>query len=289
MPHRILILGRHGQLATELQHLAPPAGFEILTLGRDQLDLRKPGQIAGIFHESTPSVVINAAAFTAVDAAESEPDAAFALNRDAPREIAKACAMLGAPLIHLSTDYVFDGAKSAPYLEADATAPLNVYGASKLAGEQAVLASDAHAVIVRTSWVFAAHGANFVRTMLRLAETRSAVNIVDDQVGRPTWARDLAACCFDLAVRALDRDPEPKGLLHFSGADDASWADFAEAVFAESGRDVRVHRIRTRDYDTPARRPLNSRLNNDRAIGMGFTSKPWREALAQCLRESSER
>jgi dTDP-4-dehydrorhamnose reductase len=288
MPQRILILGRHGQLAAELKRLAPPTGFEILALGRDQLDLRKTTSISAILRDAAPAAVINAAAFTAVDGAESEPDAAFALNRDAPREIANACAALGAPLIHLSTDYVFDGAKVTPYVETDTTAPLNVYGASKLAGEQAVLASNAKAAIVRTSWVFAAHGANFVRTMSRLAETRSEVRVVDDQIGRPTWARDLAACCFGLAQRALEGDPSTRGLLHFAGADDASWADFAEAIFAETERDVRVHRIATRDYPTPARRPMNSRLSNDKIAGMGFTPRPWREALAQCLRDASE-
>jgi dTDP-4-dehydrorhamnose reductase len=237
-----------------------------------------------------PDAVINAAAFTDVDRAETEAAAAFALNRDGPAALARACADLGAPLVHLSTDYVFDGAKPAPYVETDAKAPLNLYGHSKSEGEDSVLASGAHAAIVRTSWVFAAHGRNFLRTMLRLAEARDEIPVVADQIGRPTAASDLAQTCLAVALRALDRDPTSRGVFHYSDAGDASWADFAEAIFSEAAKAglklARVKRITTAEFPTPARRPANSRLDSTKiGAALGVAPRDWREACAICVRE----
>lgn len=286
MTQRILVLGRHGQVATELQRLRAPSGFALEAHGRDTFDLAKTQEIGGFVKVFAPAAVINASAYSSVDLAETHSAEAFALNRDAPREIARACADLRVPLIHLSSDYVFDGAKSAPYVESDVKGPLNVYGASKSEGEDAVLASGANAVIIRTSWVFASHGANFVRTMLNLSETRDEVNVVADQVGRPTWARDLAQCSLDMVLRAFDGDPAARGVFHFAGTGDASWADLAEAVFAETGRATRVRRIASSEYPTPARRPMNSRLDTTKIVAaLGIQPRPWREALGACLRE----
>jgi dTDP-4-dehydrorhamnose reductase len=286
MGARIVVIGRSGQLATELARLAPPAGVTLEAFGRDRFDLADVLGIEGNLRALRPDAVINATGFTAVDAAETQADAAFTLNRDGPAALARGCAELGVPLVHLSTDYVFDGAKAAPYVEADARAPLNIYGRSKAEGEDAVLASGATAAVVRTSWVFASHGANFVRTMLRLSETEDEVSVVADQVGRPTWARDLAQCCLDLALNARDGDAAAEGVLHFCGADDATWADFAEAIFAETGKATRVKRVSTAEYPTPARRPLNSRLDTTRITStLGIQPRPLREVLRLCLHE----
>ncbi len=282
---RVVVVGRSGQLATELVRLAAPSRVTLEAFGRDRFDQSNIAEIAANLGALRPDAVINAAGFTAVDAAETQADAAFALNRDGPAALARACADLGAPLVHLSTDYVFDGAKDGPYVEGDSKAPLNIYGRSKSEGEDAVLASGARAVVLRTSWVFASHGANFVRTMLRLSETRDEISVVADQRGRPTWARDLAQCCLGLAIRARDGDERVLGLLHFAGADDATWADFAEAIFAGAGKATRVKRISTADYPTPARRPLNSRLDTAKIRALGFEPRSWRDALLLCLSE----
>lgn len=291
MATRILVIGHSGQLATALRKLELPRGLELEALGRDRFDLLKTALLHAKLRDLRPDIVINTAAFTAVDRAETETAAAFALNRDGPAALARACADLGAGLIHLSTDYVFDGAKAAPYLETDARAPLNTYGRSKAEGEDAVLASGAHAAIIRTSWVFAPHGQNFLRTMLRLAETRDEIAVVADQIGRPTAAADLAQACLAMALRALDRDPDSAGLFHYAGAGDASWADFAEAIFTEAAkagaRPARVKRITTAQYPTPARRPANSRLDTGKIrTALGITPRDWREACAICVREA---
>lgn len=290
MPARILVIGRSGQLASELARLPCPPGVVIEAAGRERFDLAKIAEIPANLREMRADAVINAAAYTAVDQAESEPAAAFALNRDGPAALARACADLDLPLVHLSTDYVFDGAKAGPYSEGDAKAPLNVYGRSKSEGEDAILASGASAVVLRTSWVFAAHGNNFLRTMLNLAETRDEVRVVGDQVGRPTWARDLAQACLTVSLRALDRDPAARGLYHFAGAGDASWADFAEAIFAEAAKATRVEHIPSSEYPTPARRPANSQLDTAKiAAALSLQPRDWREACALCLAETLPR
>ncbi len=274
-------------MASELARLVGP-GVALSFAGRERLDLAAGADPGALIAAERPAAVINAAAYTAVDKAESDADAAFRLNRDAPAAMARACARLDIPFVHFSTDYVFDGLKAEPYLETDATGPTGVYGRSKLEGEQAVMAAGGRAAILRTAWVFSAFGANFVKTMLRLAGGREEIGVVADQLGRPTWARDAAAGALRAAEVLLDGGEG--GLFHLSGADDATWADFAEGIFAESGRrggpQARVRRITTADYPTPARRPANSRLDCGRIeAAMGLKMRPWREALGGCFEE----
>jgi dTDP-4-dehydrorhamnose reductase len=244
-------------------------------------------QAAEVVRARRPDLVLIAAAYTAVDRAESEEETARLVNADAPGAIARACAETGAGLLHVSTDYVFDGAKPEPYVEEDPIAPASAYGRTKAEGEAAIRASGARAAIVRTSWVYSPFGANFVKTMLRLAESREEVGVVADQLGRPTAAADLAAALLELGLRMTRRDIAAEGLFHYAGAGDATWADFAEAVFAASagrgGKQPRVRRIPTAEFPTPARRPANSRLDTAKIEGLGVRPRPWREALEICL------
>ena len=289
----ILVFGRDGQVARELAGLAQATGRAMVFAGRETLDLAAPATVEGgvdaLIARVAPGAVINAAAYTAVDRAEGEPDAAFTLNRDAPAAMAAACAARGLPFAHFSTDYVFDGTLDRPYVETDPTGPTGVYGASKLAGEQAVTAAGGPAIILRTSWVYSANGTNFIKTMLRLAGDRDEIGVVADQIGRPTWARDGARAAL-LAVDALRDAPGLAGVYHLSGAGDASWADLAAATFAESARrggpTARVRPITTADYPTPARRPANSRLDCGKIeTALSWRGRPWRESLAACMNE----
>lgn len=283
----ILVFGKSGQVARALAELGQARGRALIFAGRETLDLADHGAIAALIASIAPVAVINAAAYTAVDRAETEADAAVALNRDAPAAMARACAARGAPFIHFSTDYVFDGEGDRPYVETDPTGPTGVYGASKLAGEQAVTAAGGAAITLRTAWVYGAHGQNFVKTMLRLAADRDEVAVVADQVGCPTWSRDDAEAAL-LAVDCLARDPGLAGVYHLTGAGETSWAGLAEAVFAESARrggpTARVRPITTADYPTPARRPANSRLNcNKIETTLPWRGRPWRDSLAACM------
>ena len=287
MTRTILVLGRNGQVARELAALDTPAGFDLTFAGRERFDLMT-GDPDLLIGEARPAAVINAAAYTAVDKAESEPEAAFHLNRDIPGALARACAARDIPLVHFSTDYVFDGEKPEPYLEDDPIAPRSVYGLSKAEGEAAVLAAGGRSAVLRTSWVYSAFGANFVKTMLRLAETRDELGVVGDQLGRPTWARDCALGALTAVRSLLDGSPEAPTVFHLSGAGDATWADFAEATFEQSaargGRRPSVRRIATADYPTAARRPANSRLDSGRIEHrLGVQARPWREGLAGCF------
>jgi len=284
MTSPILVFGRNGQVAREL---AGAADRPIVFAGRETLDLTDHARIDDLITELAPSAVINAAAYTAVDRAERETNAAYALNRDAPAAMARACAARGLPFVHFSTDYVFDGALSRPYVETDPTGPTSVYGASKLAGEQAVTAAGGLAIILRTAWVYSAHGANFVKTMLRLAADRDEVSVVADQIGRPTWARDCAEVAL-LSVDRLTRDPGLAGLYHLSGAGDASWADLAAETFDLSARlggpTAAVRPITTDEYPTPAKRPANSRLDCSKIeAALSWRCPPWRDSLALCM------
>lgn len=275
----LLVFGSTGQVATELRRLAPDAVF----LSRAEADQSDPGACAAAVHDHRPSAVINAAAWTAVDRAEAEEAAATVVNGEAPGAIARACAALGIPFVHISTDYVFDGSGDTPFRPGDPTGPLGAYGRSKLAGEQAIRTAGGVHVILRTSWVFSAHGGNFVKTMLRLSETRDALNVVEDQIGGPTPAADIAAACLTIADR-LRADPGKGGTYHFSGAPDASWADFARDIFAQAGRQVAVTGIPTTAYPTPARRPANSRMDcTATATAFGILRPDWRTGLAQVL------
>ncbi|MDP9056497.1 MAG: dTDP-4-dehydrorhamnose reductase [Pseudomonadota bacterium] len=269
---RIVVTGGPGQLVLSLieRGAARDAGgsFEVIAVGPPELDLSAPDddRIYAVLAAERPDVIVNAAAHTAVDKAESERELAFAINAEGAGAVARAAARCGVPLVHVSTDYVFSGDKSAPYTEADAPAPTGVYGASKLAGEQAVLASGADAAILRTAWVYSPFGANFVKTMLRLAETRDELGVVADQRGNPTSALDLADAVLTVAANLkADAAPEMRGIFHATGSGEASWADFAQAIFAASsaqhGPSAKVKSITTAQYPTPARRPANSRLD----------------------------
>ncbi|HWA00038.1 MAG TPA: dTDP-4-dehydrorhamnose reductase [Caulobacterales bacterium] len=286
---KILVLGKNGQLAQALAARNSDK-LAIVALGREACDLLRPDSIAAALAREAPNAVINAAAYTAVDKAESEPDAAMALNAVAPGAMAAACAARGTPFVHVSTDYVFDGLKTSPYVETDPIAPQSVYGRTKAEGEAAVTHAGGEAAILRTSWVYASTGANFVRTMLRLAATREELGVVADQLGRPTWARDLADACLASAIALANRDAAARGVFHYGGAGDATWADFADAIFAEAAKrgmpSARVNRITTADYPTPAKRPANSRLATTKIeAALGLRARPWREALALCMDE----
>lgn len=283
---RIAVTGRSGQVVTALLERVP-AGSEVVTIARPEFDLADPTGAEAVFAAARPDVIVSAAAHTAVDKAESEPDLAHRINGAGPGAVARAAAALGVPVIHLSTDYVFDGSKPTPWLESDSVAPLGVYGASKLAGETAVLGSGARAVVLRLAWVYAPYGANFARTMLRLAETRDTLRVVADQIGAPTSALDIADGIWGVASNLVARpeDPSLLGLFHMpASGPDASWADFATTIFAGSalrgGPSAGVEPIGTVDYPTPARRPARSRLDGSRLTAAhGVTLPDWRASL----------
>ncbi|PIE12243.1 MAG: dTDP-4-dehydrorhamnose reductase [Rhodobacterales bacterium] len=276
----LLIFGQSGQVATELSRLAPNATF----LPRSKADLTDPEACAAAIRAATPSAVINAAAYTAVDKAEEDEATAALVNGEAPGAMARACADLGIPFVHISTDYVFDGSGTAPWQPEDPTGPLGAYGRTKLAGEEAVRAAGGPHAILRTSWVFSAHGANFLKTMLRLSETRDALSVVADQIGGPTPAEAIAQACLTMAEQL--RDPAKSGTYHFSGTPDVSWAGFACEIFRAAGRDVAVADIPTSDYPTPAARPLNSRLDCSAITStFGITRPNWKQAVAQIVKE----
>lgn len=283
---RVLLLGARGQLGVHLSSAAP-AGWTVLAPGREEVDLAAPNSLVSALDRLAPDAIINAAAYTAVDKAEQEPALAFAINRDGPAALAAAAAARRLPLVHVSTDYVFAGDKTEPYVEDDPVGPRSVYGASKAEGERGVLNAGADAAIVRTSWVFSAHGQNFVKTMLRLGAERSEVSVVADQHGRPTFAKELGHACIFLTERLLQSDAKAAGVFHFAGAGEATWAEFAEAIFdaaAKRGRaPVRVRRISTAEYPTAAPRPANSRLSTAKIEALGATVRPWRSGLAECL------
>ncbi|MBT54419.1 MAG: dTDP-4-dehydrorhamnose reductase [Mameliella sp.] len=276
----ILVFGRTGQVATELQRLG-----QVTALGRDAVDLENPQACADAIRQHRPDIVINAAAYTAVDLAEEDEARATLINGAAPAAMAHACAETGAALVHISTDYVFDGSGSAPWHPEATTAPINAYGRSKLAGEIGICAAGGTHAILRTSWVFSAHGANFVKTMLRLGAERDRLSIVADQIGGPTSAAAIARTC--LAVgQALRQNPEKTGTYHLSGAPDVSWADFARAIFVSAGLGTKVQDIPTSAYPTPAARPLNSRLDNSSLTRTFAVPRPdWRADLDDVLRE----
>jgi dTDP-4-dehydrorhamnose reductase len=285
---RLAVTGCAGQVASALLEAGPRHGVNVLAVGRPNLDLADPGSIAPALAAARPDIIVSAAAYTQVDRAESEPDAAFAANAAGASAVAAAAAALGVPVIHLSTDYVFDGGQSRPYVEADPTGPLTVYGRSKLAGEGAVAAAASRHVILRTAWVYSPFGSNFVRAMLRLSQTQDRVRVVDDQRGAPTSALDIAEGILTVAGNLLTRPEETDlyGLFHMTAAGEASWADLAEAVFdIQRGLGgpaaVQVDRIATADYPTPARRPARSVLDSGKLLRVHGVALPsWRSALA---------
>jgi dTDP-4-dehydrorhamnose reductase len=278
----VLVFGQTGQVATALAQQTC-ADITITCLGRDRADLTDPAACAAIIAQTHADVVINAAAYTAVDRAESEPDLARAINATAPAAMARACAARKIPFLHISTDYVFGGSGSRPWQVDDPTGPLGVYGQTKLAGEDAVRAAAGAHVILRTSWVFSAHGANFVKTMLRLGAMRPDINVVADQHGGPTAADDIAAALISIA-RAFHTGRGISGTYHFSGSPDVSWAGFARTIFASAGIDCAVQDIPTSAYPTPAARPANSRLDcSALARDYAIAQPDWQGSLRHVL------
>ena len=277
----LLIFGKTGQVAQELARRAPDAEFA----GRAAADLTDPAACAALIRRMRPGAVINAAAYTAVDKAESDAATAHLVNADAPAAMALACAELGIPFVHISTDYVFDGTGTTARAEDAPTSPLGVYGQTKLDGERAVAASGAQYAIMRTSWVFSAHGNNFVKTMRRLGAERDRLTIVADQIGGPTAAADIAAAALSMA-NTMTADATKGGIYHFAGAPDVSWADFAREIFAQSGLTPEVVDIPSSDYPTPARRPLNSRLDCAAITrDFGVARPDWRVSLQDVIKE----
>ncbi len=284
---KILITGQHGQVSQALQAHLQGLG-ELIVIGSNQLDLAKPDQIREQIRAHRPDLIINAAAHTAVDQAESEPDAAFAINAIAPGILAQEAKALGIPLIHYSTDYVFDGSKPAPYTEADTPNPLSVYGQSKLAGEQAIAAAGGQYLILRTSWVYSNQGKNFLLTMQRLLQEKPQMRIVADQIGAPTWAGTIAGSTRALIERWLAGEAGEWGIYHLTAQGETSWFGFAQAIGEHLQADgkacAELEAIPSSAYPTPAKRPLNSRLDCSRLQQQWHVSQPhWQDALRECL------
>ncbi len=287
MMHPILVTGGTGQLASALA-----AAVGVVRVGRPDFDFDRPETVEAAFRAAAPRLVVNAAAYTAVDAAETDADAAYRVNRDGPALLARLCAQADIPLIHVSTDYVFDGTKTDPYVETDPVAPQGVYGASKLAGENAVMDSGARAIILRTAWVYAATGKNFVRTMLTVGKTRPRLTVVGDQHGCPTTAADLADAILAIIARidATGWEPAYRGVFHAAGTGATTWYGLAVATFEEAGRHganvPEVAPILTADWPTPAKRPANSRLDCTRLHGVfGVRLPHWRDSLTRTVNE----
>ena len=286
---RLLVTGREGQVAQSLLSLNG-SGVAVAALGRPALDITDAASVRQAVEAERPDVVVNAAAYTAVDKAEAEEASAFAANCDGAANVAAAAAAAGVPMIHLSTDYVFSGTKPGPYVETDATGPQGAYGRSKLAGEAAVAAAAPDHAILRTAWVYAPTGQNFLRTMLRLGETRDTVRVVADQHGTPTYAPDIAAAIVEIARLMLARpgDASLRGVFHMVAGGETTWAGFAEEIFSRSaergGPSARVEPIATADYPTPAVRPANSRLDTAKfRAAFAHPLPDWRSGVSCCL------
>jgi dTDP-4-dehydrorhamnose reductase len=279
----VLITGGNGQVGQELARAVWPDGFDVHVKTRRELDITSPSEFAAALKELRPTFVVNAAAYTAVDQAEDDAEKAFAVNRDALEHLCSMTEEAGATLIHLSTDYVFDGEKVGWYVETDRTNPTGIYGASKAAGERVAL-TYSHTIVLRTAWVYGALGPNFVRTMLRLASERSELGVVDDQRGTPTSAASIASTI----VSIIEQDAIKTGLFHVAAPDDCSWWDLAQEAITNAGlgEGVRIKKLTTAEYPTQAARPANSRLNSTKLADVyGVTLPSWREALAEVLAE----
>lgn len=290
---KILLTGCNGQVGWELARALLPLG-DVIAVNRSQADLSDPDGLRRVIQKFSPDVVINPAAYTAVDKAETDREPAFLVNAEAPRVLAEEAAKNSALLIHYSTDYVFDGTKNAPYTEDDATHPINVYGESKLAGEQAIQATGADHLILRTSWVYAARGQNFLRAILRLAAEREELNIVADQIGSPTWARLIAEATAHIARQALLERQQgnfSSGIYNLTSTGETSWHGFAQAIVeiarqqgTQPVKNLTINPIPTTDYPVPAKRPLYSRLSMDRLEQrFGLKMPSWDSALRLCM------
>jgi dTDP-4-dehydrorhamnose reductase len=288
---KIAVIGREGQLAQCLRLQGRSRGHYVHAAGRPDVDLTRPETVGAWLDRMRPDLVVNAAAYTAVDKAESDAEQAFLINATGAGELARLCAKTAIPLIHVSTDFVFDGARRRPYVETDAVLPLGVYGASKAAGEIAVRRAHAQHVILRTSWVYSAHGNNFLKTMLRLGAERPELGVVDDQRGSPTSAHDLADAMLAIAPRLAASDNcSLWGTFHVTGAYETTWHGFAAEIFRQAAiRGAKVPRLKaitTAEYPTPARRPAYSVLDNAKFIEtFGFGLPDWRASLSRCIAE----
>lgn len=288
---RVLITGAHGQVGRELQRQVPE-GFEIIPYGSAELDISELNAVRQRFEHDQPKLVINAAAYTAVDKAESDASRAYAVNRDGPANLGVVAATFGIPVLHISTDYVFPGSATRPYRETDQTGPTGVYGASKLAGEQALAEKNPQHLILRTSWVFASHGNNFVKTMLRLAQNRDELGVVSDQIGCPTSASAIAAALWQLAEIYRQERSLQWGLYHYAGFPQTSWHEFARQIFEQAlnlellAKSPQVNPIPTSAYPTPASRPSWSVLDSSRLeASHGIAPRNWQQDLFQVLTE----
>lgn len=283
----ILLTGADGQVGYELQRCLQGLG-DVHAWGRGQCDLSDLDRVRDGVRTLRPDLIVNAAAYTAVDRAESERELALRINAEAPGVMALQARAIGAAMVHFSTDYVFGGDKDAPYVEDDPAHPLNVYGETKLLGEQAIVAAGIPHLILRTSWVYGMRGNNFLRTMLAVAARQREVRVVDDQIGAPTWSRTVAQTTADILVQARSGGPAwwrtQCGTYHLAAGGETSWAGFAQAIMEESGNDCRVVPISSSEYPTAARRPMNSRLNTSRLTSRFCQLPDWRDALALCLR-----
>jgi len=287
---RVLVIGSSGQLARSLVEEAPNKEIALIAMGRTELDLENPDIVERLCTMEKPDVVVNAAAYTAVDRAESEPDRAMAVNADGVEQLALFCEQRSIPLVHISTDYVFDGTGTQPYTEADAVSPLGVYGRSKLEGERRVAQACSCHIILRTAWVYSPYGNNFVKTMLRLAQTRNEISVVADQTGNPTYAPHLAQAVLSLLPQIIGQNPNSEiwGTFHATAAGKTSWYDFACEIFSQSEKfgkpAIKVRPITSEQYPTPAKRPENSRLNCEKLARVFAISLPdWRLGTAQCV------
>ena len=286
---RILITGKTGQVGYELERSLQGLG-EIIAVDRSQMDLADLNQVRDVIRRIKPTLIVNPAAYTAVDKAESEPELAMRINGEAPGVMAEEAKKLGAAMIHYSTDYVFDGSKDGAYIETDPTCPVNVYGASKLAGEQAIQAADIPHLILRTSWVYSTHGKNFLLTMRRLAQEREELSIVSDQYGAPTWSRTIADTTAHIVAQSLaanDRAAwwnERSGLYHLTAQGSTSWFGFTEAIMAHPSitKKPRLKSILAQDYPVPAKRPINSVLSSQRLMDTFCRIPDWQDALRLC-------
>ncbi|NCS52442.1 MAG: dTDP-4-dehydrorhamnose reductase [Microcystis aeruginosa G13-05] len=285
---KVLLIGAKGQVGQELQLTLPQLG-EVISIGREELDLTNSEKIGQLIREIHPDYLVNAAAYTAVDKAESEPELAYYINAKAPKIMAESAEKIQAKFLHISTDYVFDGRKNTPYLETDLTNPLGVYGQSKLRGEEEIKTVNSQAIILRTAWVYGSYGkSNFVKTMLRLGKEREELKVVVDQVGSPTWAKDIAAAITQLLINA----DNPAGIYNFSNSGVASWFDLTKAIFEEakiSGIPLKIQRvipITTAEYPTPAARPAYSVLSGQKiSQQLGYIPSYWRDSLKAMLNQ----
>jgi dTDP-4-dehydrorhamnose reductase len=284
----ILLFGANGQLGQEILTRAPSVSLKIVGRSRAETDIADAAAVEAAFRDVHPDVVVNAAAYTKVDKAETERDQAYRVNKDGAGILAAACAAADVPFVHISTDYVYDGSKQKPYVEDDPTAPVSVYGASKLAGEEEVRRRHKKHVILRTSWVYGQYGSNFLKTMLRLAEERSELRVVADQRGSPTCTADLAQTVFALAPRLIHADDRFWGIYNFTGDGETNWCQFADEILTHRARwkggRPKLTPITTAEYPTPARRPMNSVLDNSRfRATFGLSAKSWRQSVKESV------